>query len=154
MGNLLRACNGGGGDERHIGELDAVLLLKAGLFAVAQADDAGHVDLVDGVDVGADAHALDHALGNDGAHLGEWHLSSRLVELLVARRFLVALLGKVACSTSSLLMRPSDPVPAIWLRSRLFSFAMRRTSGEERTRCPATCGAADCATGAAGCGGY
>ena len=71
MGNLTSASDGGGGDERHIGELDAVLLLEAGLFALAQAGDARHVDLVDGVDVGADAHALDHALGDDGAHLGE-----------------------------------------------------------------------------------
>ena len=42
-------------------------------------------------------------------------------------------------NTSSLVTRPSDPVPATWLRSRLFSFAMRRTSGEERCRSPDPC---------------
>src|SRR5450631_1926125 len=30
-------------------------------------------------------------------------------------------------------MRPSDPLPAIWFRSRLVPFAMRRTKGDERT---------------------
>ena len=65
--------DGRGGDEGHVGELDAVALLESGFLAVAQARDARHVDFVDGVDVGADAHALDHALGNDGAHAGERH---------------------------------------------------------------------------------
>src|SRR5579859_2068988 len=37
-------------------------------------------------------------------------------------------------STSSLVMRPSEPLPTIWRRSRLFSRAMRRTSGEDRMR--------------------
>ena len=67
---------GGGGDKRHIGELDAVLLLEAGLFALAQAGDARHVYFVNSVDMRADAHALHHALSDDGAHLGQrlWHL--------------------------------------------------------------------------------
>ena len=73
-GELAQRLHGGRGDERHIGELDAVLLLEAGLLALAQAHNARHVHLVDGVDVGADAHALHHALGNDGAHLGQRHL--------------------------------------------------------------------------------
>ncbi len=71
MGNLTSACDGGGGDKRHIGELDAVLLLEAGLFPLAQTNDARHVHLVDGVGMGADPHALAHALGDDGAHPGE-----------------------------------------------------------------------------------
>ena len=37
---------------------------------------------------------------------------------------------------SSLVIRPAEPVPGTWRRSRLFSLAMRRTSGEERTRSP------------------
>jgi hypothetical protein len=73
MGNFAESLDGGGGDEGHIGELDAVLLLEAGLLTLAQADNAGHVHLVDGVDVRADLHALHHALGDDGAHLGERH---------------------------------------------------------------------------------
>src|ERR1039457_3996852 len=44
---------------------------------------------------------------------------------------------------SSLVMRPLEPVPRIWRRSTLFSFAMRRTRGEERTT---TCDGANCAT--------
>ena len=35
---------------------------------------------------------------------------------------------------SSLVMRPAAPVPATWLRSTSFSFAILRTSGEERSR--------------------
>ena len=69
-GEAAERLDGRGGDEGHIGELDAVALLEGGLLALAEADDAGHVHLVDGVDVRADAHALDHALGDDGAHFG------------------------------------------------------------------------------------
>src|SRR5579863_2061387 len=35
---------------------------------------------------------------------------------------------------SSLVMRPSEPLPAMRPRSRLFSLAMRRTRGEDRMR--------------------
>ena len=59
------------GDEGHEGELDAVLLLEAAALPLAQADDARHVDLVDGVYVRADGYALDHAVGDDGAHAAE-----------------------------------------------------------------------------------
>src|ERR1035441_7424720 len=45
-------------------------------------------------------------------------------------------------STSSFVMRPSEPVPATWPRSRLLSLAIRRTSGEERSRSPALTGPA------------
>src|SRR5271170_1988239 len=37
---------------------------------------------------------------------------------------------------SVLVMRPDAPVPATWVRSTLLSFAILRTSGEERTRSP------------------
>src|ERR1700733_9187738 len=37
---------------------------------------------------------------------------------------------------SSLVILPADPVPDTWRRSRLFSLAILRTSGEERTRSP------------------
>ncbi len=58
-----------------------------------------------------------------------------------------------ARSTSSLVMRPSEPVPAMRPRSRPCSLAMRRARGEERMR-PVTCAACggadswtgDCAT--------
>ena len=45
-------------------------LLEGSLLALAKANDAGHVDLVDGVDMRAGADALGHALGDDGAHFG------------------------------------------------------------------------------------
>ena len=72
-GEAAQRLDGGRGDERHVGELDAVALLEAGLLALAEAGDARHVDFVDGVDVGAGAAALDHALGDDGAHVGHRH---------------------------------------------------------------------------------
>src|SRR5579884_2276842 len=64
-------------------------------------------------------------------------------------------------STSSLVMRPPAPVPGTWLRSRLLSFAILRTSGEERgasftpavaaaTGAGAAAGASTFAGGAAG----
>jgi hypothetical protein len=130
-GEFDQRLNGGGGDERHIGELDAVLLLEAGLFALAQAGDAGHVHLVDGVDVRADAHALDHALGDDGAHLGERPPAVRQLAVRL-RRCCLRRARSGGADTSSLVMRPSEPEPAIWRRSRWLSLAMRRTSGEER----------------------
>src|SRR5277367_4231075 len=37
---------------------------------------------------------------------------------------------------SSFVILPADPVPGTWRRSRLFSLAILRTSGEERTRSP------------------
>ena len=54
---------------------------------------------------------------------------------------------------------PADPVPETWRRSRLFSLAILRTNGEERTRSPGSASAVSasvsgtpCATGA-GAGG-
>src|SRR6266702_6941848 len=52
-------------------------------------------------------------------------------------------------STSCLVMRPSEPVPEIRVRSRFFSLAMRRTSGEDRTRRPSSA-AVEVSTGAEG----
>ena len=69
-GEAAEGFNGRCGDEGHVGEVEAVALLEGGFLALAEADDAGHVHLVDGVDVGAGADALDHALGDDGAHFG------------------------------------------------------------------------------------
>ena len=49
-------------------------------------------------------------------------------------------------------MRPEAPVPGTWARSTLLSFAILRTSGEERTRSPSDA-AAGAAAGAAGATG-
>src|SRR5271169_1660507 len=55
---------------------------------------------------------------------------------------------------SVFVMRPEAPVPATWVRSTLLSFAILRTSGEERTRSPSVAEAAgvgvDAAAGAEG----
>src|SRR4051794_6519693 len=40
----------------------------------------------------------------------------------------------IKLSTSSLVIRPSEPVPGTWARSRWFSLAILRTSGDERMR--------------------
>ncbi len=69
-GVLTQGHDRGAGDEGHVGELDAVALLVLRLLLLAQLDDAGHVDLEDGVDMRAGALRFDHALGDDGAHLG------------------------------------------------------------------------------------
>jgi hypothetical protein len=58
------------GDEGHVGKVEAIALLECGFLALAEADDAGHIHLVDGVDVGAGADALDHALSDNGTHFG------------------------------------------------------------------------------------
>src|SRR5579862_3966967 len=79
------------GDERHVGELEAVALLEGGAFAVAEARDACHVDLVDGVRVGDGALALCHALGNDGTHPG--HRGQLVLEQL--RRGRLPLCGRL-----------------------------------------------------------
>src|ERR1700722_15347527 len=57
---------------------------------------------------------------------------------------------------SVFVMRPEAPVPGTWLRSTLLSFAILRTSGEERRRSPSAADAAgagaDAAAGAAAVG--
>ena len=136
-GETLERLDGRGGDEGHVGELCGVALLERGFLAVAQARDARHVDFVDGVDVWADTHALDHALGNDGAHAGERDQFAGLsaaVRRTLGRRSAAGGGWLRVRSTSSLPMRPSAPEPATWLRSRPCSLAMRRASGEERMR--------------------
>ena len=60
-----------GGDEGHVGELDAVALFEGSPLALAQTHDARHVDFVDRVGVRDGALALGHALRDDGAHLGQ-----------------------------------------------------------------------------------
>src|SRR5258708_40370535 len=51
---------------------------------------------------------------------------------------------------SLLVTRPAAPVPGTWVRSTLLSFAILRTSGEERTLSPSAADAAGAAaTGAA-----
>ncbi len=69
-GEAAQGFNRGCGDEGHVSEVEAVALLEGGFLALAEADNAGHVHFVDGVDVRAGADALDHALGDDGAHFG------------------------------------------------------------------------------------
>ncbi len=58
---------------------------------------------------------------------------------------------------SSLVILPAEPVPGTWRRSRLFSRAMLRTRGEERTRSPVSVSAdiaiGVCFGGGAGAGG-
>jgi hypothetical protein len=63
--------NGSRSNERHEGELDVVAMVEGCLALLAQARNARHVDLVNGVNVWADAHALDHTFGDDGPHAGE-----------------------------------------------------------------------------------
>src|SRR5207248_6836631 len=55
---------------------------------------------------------------------------------------------------SALVMRPEAPVPGTWVRSILLSFAILRTSGDERTRSPTAAaeGGAAAAGAAAGVG--
>ena len=70
-GQLLQGDDGGAHEEWHEGEAGAVALLESGLVFVAQVDDAGEVHFVHAVDVSAGAARLDHALGDDLAHVGE-----------------------------------------------------------------------------------
>src|ERR1700710_340052 len=51
---------------------------------------------------------------------------------------------------SVLVTRPAAPVPGTWVRSTLLSFAILRTSGEERTLSPSEAEAAGAAAAAAG----
>src|SRR5258708_2333247 len=60
---------------------------------------------------------------------------------------------------SSLVILPDEPVPGTWRRSRLFSLAILRTRGEERTRSPGSVSAISLSVsvsaagaGAEGCG--
>ncbi len=73
-GEFADAVNGGAAEERHDGHLGAGAALEVGLQAVAQIDDASHVDFIDGVDVGAGAPGFDHALGDLLAHGRHRHL--------------------------------------------------------------------------------
>ncbi len=66
---LLNGDDGGAREKRHEGQADAVALLKAVLVFVAQIDDAGEIDFEHAVDVSAGTAGLDHALGDDFAHL-------------------------------------------------------------------------------------
>lgn len=64
--------------------------------------------------------------------------------------------GLVPCSRwptmSDFVIRPEAPVPGIWERSTLLSFAILRTSGEERTRSPSEAATGAGAAGADGAG--
>ena len=57
-----------------------------------------------------------------------------------------------AFSTSALTMRPCGPEPLSWLRSSPLSAAMRRASGEAKTRLPSATGAAGAGVAAAAMG--
>ena len=67
---LLHRDDGGAHEERHEGEADAVALFERVLVFSAQGDDAGEIHFVHAVDVSAGAARLDHALGDDLAHVG------------------------------------------------------------------------------------
>ena len=67
---LLNGDDSGADEERHEGEADAVALFESVLVFGAQVDDAGEIHFVHAVDVGAGAARLDHALGDDLAHVG------------------------------------------------------------------------------------
>src|ERR1700722_3247415 len=54
---------------------------------------------------------------------------------------------------SSLVILPDDPVPGTWRRSRLFSRAILRTSGEERRRSPVSVSAVSVSISAAAAAG-
>ena len=140
-------------DERHVGQLHAVALLVLRLLLLAQPHDLRHVHLEDGVHMRAGLLRLDHALRDDRAHLrhrhqlagqrsGRWRRSLAPAAAVQQRERLQqsALqpprLLQIAPRISSLVIRPAEPVPATWLRSTLFSLAILRTSGEERTRSP------------------
>ncbi len=69
-GKLLHGDDGGAHEERHEGEADAVALLESGLLLGAQGHDAGEIHFVHAVDVSTGAARLDHALGDDLAHVG------------------------------------------------------------------------------------
>ena len=68
---LLQRDDGGADEKWHKGETNAVALLEAVLVLGAQGDDAGEIHFVHAVDVRAGAAGLDHALGDDLAHVGE-----------------------------------------------------------------------------------
>src|SRR3984957_4507772 len=54
---------------------------------------------------------------------------------------------------SSLVILPDDPVPGTWRRSRLFSRAILRTSGEDRRRSPVSVSAVSVSVSAAAAAG-
>src|SRR5580700_7094910 len=67
---LLHRDDGGAHEEWHEGEAHAMALLECVLVFGAQGDDAGEIHFVHAVDVSAGAARLDHALGDDLAHVG------------------------------------------------------------------------------------
>src|SRR5260370_26993989 len=66
---LLQGYDGGADKKWHEGEADPVALLKSALMPGAQVDDAREIDFVHAVDVGAGTARLNHALGDDLAHV-------------------------------------------------------------------------------------
>ena len=73
IGILLQGDDGGADEERHEGEARAIALLECVLEFIAKVDDASEVDLKHAVDVSAGAAGLDHALGDDLAHIAHGH---------------------------------------------------------------------------------
>src|SRR5580693_408355 len=67
---LLDRDDGGAHEEWHEGEADAVALLEGVLVFGTQGDDAGEIHFIHAVDVSAGTARLDHALGDDLAHVG------------------------------------------------------------------------------------
>ena len=72
-GILLQGDDRGADEEGHEGKARAMPLLESALEFVAEIDDAGHIHFEHAVDVSAGAAGLDHALGNDLAHLRHGH---------------------------------------------------------------------------------
>lgn len=68
-GELLQRDDGGADEEGHEGEARAIALLESVFKFVAQINDAREVDFEHAVDVSAGAARLDHALGDDLAHI-------------------------------------------------------------------------------------
>ncbi len=70
-GKLLDGDDGGAHEKWHESEARAITLLESTFELVAQVDDARQIDFKHAVDVRAGTARLDHALGDDLAHLGQ-----------------------------------------------------------------------------------
>ncbi len=69
MGHCCKCDDGGADEERHEGESDAVALLESAFLFRAQGHDASEIHFIHAMDVSAGTTRLDHALGNDFAHV-------------------------------------------------------------------------------------
>ena len=171
-GHVLRGKRGRLHEEAHEAEADAVLLLEQILVAGARRHHRGHVDVVerrqhrggvlrflealgDGLAQARHADALLAPFPGGGRGPG---LGLRVSRLRSRRCFRLRRLGpglrrgtlpcpSAAARTSSLVRRPSLPVPLIFDGSRWCSSTIRRTAGD-RVRCGPS--SSSSAAGAAG----